>query len=35
VGTTVAWVQALDEDSGNYGSQGIRYTGLSGSVSEL
>ncbi|KAJ4438181.1 hypothetical protein ANN_14120, partial [Periplaneta americana] len=35
VGTTVAWVQALDEDSGNYGSQGIRYTSLSGSVSDL
>ncbi|GFG38793.1 hypothetical protein Cfor_02805 [Coptotermes formosanus] len=35
VGTTVAWVQALDEDSGNYGSQGIRYTGLSGSMSDL
>ncbi|KAJ9587165.1 hypothetical protein L9F63_019319, partial [Diploptera punctata] len=35
VGTTVAWVQALDEDSGNYGSQGIRYTSLGGSISDL
>ena len=35
MGTTVAWVQALDEDSGNYGTQGIRYTSLGGSISEL
>ncbi|XP_063975231.1 cadherin-23 isoform X2 [Diachasmimorpha longicaudata] len=32
VGTTVAWVQALDADSGNYGSKGIRYTNLGGSI---
>lgn len=32
VGTTVAWVQALDSDSGNYGSHGIRYTNLGGSI---
>lgn len=32
VGTTVAWAQALDEDSGNYGSRGIRYTHLGGSI---
>ncbi|KAF4517747.1 hypothetical protein B566_EDAN002952 [Ephemera danica] len=25
-GTTVAWIQAMDEDSGNFGTQGIRYT---------
>lgn len=25
VGTTVAWVQALDDDSGNFGSRGVRY----------
>ncbi|CAG5108412.1 Similar to Cdh23: Cadherin-23 (Mus musculus) [Cotesia congregata] len=31
-GTTVAWVQALDDDSGNYGSEGIRYTNLGGSI---
>lgn len=31
-GTTVAWVQALDEDSGNFGTQGIRYTTLGGSI---
>nr|CAD7572448.1 unnamed protein product [Timema californicum] len=34
-GTTVAWVQAMDEDSGNFGTQGIRYTNLGGSVSDL
>lgn len=32
IGTTVAWVQALDEDSGNYGTRGIKYTNLSGSI---
>lgn len=32
VGTTVAWVQALDEDSGNFGTPGIRYTNLGGSI---
>ncbi|KAL7302845.1 hypothetical protein TKK_0004077 [Trichogramma kaykai] len=32
VGTTVAWVQALDYDSGNYGTKGIRYTNLGGSL---
>lgn len=32
VGTTVAWVQALDEDSGNFGTLGIRYTNLGGSI---
>lgn len=31
-GTTVAWVQALDNDSGNYGNLGIRYTNLGGSI---
>ncbi|OXU32081.1 hypothetical protein TSAR_007838 [Trichomalopsis sarcophagae] len=31
-GTTVAWVQALDEDSGNFGTKGIRYTNLGGSL---
>ncbi|XP_026823897.1 uncharacterized protein LOC105277425 isoform X1 [Ooceraea biroi] len=31
-GTTVAWVQALDEDSGNFGTHGIRYTTLGGSI---
>nr|CAD7259202.1 unnamed protein product [Timema shepardi] len=34
-GTTVAWVQAMDEDSGNFGTQGIRYINLGGSVSDL
>ncbi|KAI4457764.1 fat atypical cadherin-related [Holotrichia oblita] len=35
IGTTVAWVQALDEDSGNYGTKGIRYTNLSGASENL
>ncbi|XP_075231619.1 cadherin 88C [Lycorma delicatula] len=34
-GTTIVWVQAEDEDSGNFGSQGIRYTSLRGSVAEM
>ena len=32
VGATVAWVQALDDDSGNFGTKGIRYTNLGGSL---
>lgn len=32
VGTTVAWVQALDDDTGNFGSRGIRYTNIIGSI---
>ncbi|CAH2076820.1 unnamed protein product, partial [Iphiclides podalirius] len=35
IGTTVAWVQALDQDSDNYGTKGIRYTSLSGSIAHL
>ncbi|KAJ8730632.1 hypothetical protein PYW08_002045 [Mythimna loreyi] len=35
VGTTVAWVQALDQDSDNYGTRGIRYTSLGGSIANL
>ncbi|KRT78306.1 Cadherin, partial [Oryctes borbonicus] len=35
VGTTVAWVQALDDDSGNFGTKGIRYTNLSGGSEHL
>ncbi|XP_071565121.1 cadherin-23 [Temnothorax nylanderi] len=31
-GTTVAWIQALDGDSGNFGTHGIRYTTLGGSI---
>lgn len=34
-GTTIAWVQAMDQDSDNYGTKGIRYTGLSGSIAHL
>jgi cadherin 23 len=32
VGTTVARVQATDQDSGNFGTKGIRYTNLGGSL---
>ncbi|XP_050299893.1 cadherin-23 isoform X2 [Anthonomus grandis grandis] len=35
VGTTVAWVQALDDDSGVYGTMGVRYTNIAGSISNL
>lgn len=35
VGTTVAWIQALDEDSGNFGTRGIRYTHLGGSIAHV
>ncbi|KAB0799063.1 hypothetical protein PPYR_06943 [Photinus pyralis] len=34
-GTTVAWVQALDDDSENYGTRGIRYTNLAGSIQHM
>lgn len=34
-GTTVAWVQAVDEDSGDYGTDGIRYTSLGGSIADF
>ncbi|XP_033230917.1 cadherin-23 isoform X2 [Belonocnema kinseyi] len=35
VDSTLAWVQALDEDSGNFGTQGIRYTNLGGSIAHV
>lgn len=34
-GTTVGKVQAFDEDTGVYGTEGIRYTGLGGSVADM
>ncbi|CAB0015650.1 unnamed protein product [Nesidiocoris tenuis] len=34
-GTTVAIVYARDKDSGKFGSEGIRYTGLGGSIADL
>ncbi|XP_076057455.1 cadherin 88C isoform X2 [Oratosquilla oratoria] len=34
VGTTVAWVQAFDQDSGDFGTQGIRYTDLRGPLAD-
>ncbi|CAG0889558.1 unnamed protein product [Cyprideis torosa] len=33
-GYTVAWVQALDLDSGDFGSLGVRYTDLRGAVAD-
>uniref|UniRef100_A0AAR5PBK0 Cadherin domain-containing protein n=1 Tax=Dendroctonus ponderosae TaxID=77166 RepID=A0AAR5PBK0_DENPD len=35
IGTTVAWVQALDDDSGVYGTMGVRYTNIGGSIGNL
>ncbi|KAF5304330.1 hypothetical protein FQA39_LY09709 [Lamprigera yunnana] len=35
VGSTIAWVQALDDDSGNYGTRGVRYTNVTGSIQHL
>lgn len=35
IGTTVAWVQALDDDSGNFGTMGVRYTNLAGSIEHM
>lgn len=33
-GTTVAWVEAFDRDSSLYGSEGVRYTALGGSIAD-
>lgn len=35
IGTIVGRVQATDKDSGNYGTKGIRYTNLGGSIAHL
>lgn len=35
VGTVVGQVKAIDIDSGDYGTAGIRYTTLTGSISKL
>ncbi|XP_060525001.1 cadherin-23 isoform X2 [Cylas formicarius] len=35
VGTTVAWVQALDEDSDNFGTLGVRYTNIAGTIAYM
>lgn len=32
IGTTIAWIQALDDDSGKFGTRGLRYTNLAGSI---
>lgn len=34
-GTVVGQVKAFDIDSGDYGTAGIRYTALTGSISKL
>lgn len=34
VGMSIARIEAIDLDSGNFGSQGIRYTGLTGSIAQ-
>lgn len=35
VGALIAKVDAMDVDSGNYGTQGIRYTSIAGSIAQL
>lgn len=35
IGTTVAWVQAMDQDNGNFGTKGVRYTNLGGSIAHM
>lgn len=35
IGTIVGQVKAIDIDSGDYGTAGIRYTKLTGSISKL
>ncbi|CAG9818294.1 unnamed protein product [Phaedon cochleariae] len=35
VGTTVAWVQAFDDDSGKFGTRGMRYTNIAGSIDHM
>ena len=34
-GVSIAQVEAFDQDSGNFGTQGIRYTGITGSIAQL
>ncbi|XP_037093788.1 cadherin-86C-like [Pollicipes pollicipes] len=33
-GTLVAWMQALDPDSGAFGTDGVRFTGLTGDIAQ-
>uniref|UniRef100_W4VR90 Putative cadherin egf lag seven-pass g-type receptor n=1 Tax=Corethrella appendiculata TaxID=1370023 RepID=W4VR90_9DIPT len=35
IGVTIAEVKAFDQDSGDYGTKGIRYINLSGSIADL
>jgi Cadherin domain len=35
VGVSIAQLEAVDLDSGNFGTQGIRYTGITGSIAQL
>lgn len=34
-GVSIARIEAIDLDSGNFGTQGIRYTGITGSIAQL
>lgn len=34
-GTQVAWVKATDQDSGAFGTSGIRYTNIRGQIADL
>lgn len=34
-GVSIVRIEAVDLDSGNFGSQGIRYTGITGSIAQL
>lgn len=33
-GSTIAWIRATDQDSGSFGTSGIRYTRLSGPLAQ-
>lgn len=35
IGLTIAQIEAFDIDSGNFGTQGIRYTNITGSIAHL
>lgn len=34
VGVSIAKIEAIDLDSGNYGTQGIQYTGITGKIAK-
>lgn len=35
IGVSIAHIESIDLDSGNYGTQGIRYTAMTGSIAQL